>query len=194
MFRNAFGFVVCLTLVLFSVQSFAQVELKPGIGLTLTSVSKDPEGGESKARVGWQIGGTALFGDKFFGEVGAFYTKKNPEITSVTSDLDINGISGIQIPAMVGFHLLGSENAALALRAFGGGTLFLVTSVDAAGLLKDDFESPTFGVFAGAGLDIGILFLDLKYEWSLTDVSSLSTIDVGKSRSFFPSAGIRLPF
>jgi hypothetical protein len=82
----------------------------------------------------------------------------------------------------------------LGIRIFGGGALFMVTSVDAPGLTKDDLESPTFGVFAGAGVDIAIVFVDLKYEWSLTDVSKLSTVDIGQGRSFFVNAGVRLPF
>ena len=54
--------------------------------------------------------------------------------------------------------------------------------------------SPTFGVFAGAGVDIAIVFVDLKYEWSLTDVSKVTDFDLGKSRSFYASAGVRIPF
>jgi hypothetical protein len=38
-----------------------------------------------------------------------------------------------------------------------------------------------------------MFYLDLQYEWSLSNVSKLSTVDVGKSRSFYAVAGIRLP-
>ena len=83
---------------------------------------------------------------------------------------------------------------ALGLRVFGGGSAFLVTGVTGEGLSKDDFESPTYGVFAGAGLDFLMFFIDVKYEWSLTDVSKLSTVDIGQSRSLFATAGVRIPF
>lgn len=194
MSKKIVGAAVCLMLLLFSAPSPAQVELKPAIGLTLADVSKDPQNGEAKAQAGWQFGGTALFGKKLYGEAGVFYTKKSTEITSTITKDKLSGITGLRIPAMIGYHLLGGEDGSLALRVFGGGALFLVTSVDAEGFSKDDFESPTYGIFAGAGLDLGIFFLDAKYEWSLTDVSKLSTVDVGKSRSFYPSAGIRIPF
>lgn len=194
MSKKIIGVAACLMLLLFSAPSPAQVELKPAIGLTFAGVSKDPQGGDAKAQVGWQFGGTALFGKKLYGEIGAFYTKKVTEITFTTTKLSLSGVHGFRIPAMVGYHLLGSEKGLLGLRVFGGGALFLVTSVNGEGLSKDDLESPTYGVFAGAGLDLGIFFLDAKYEWSLTDVSSLRSVDIGKGRAFYPTAGIRLPF
>ena len=181
--------------VLATAPAYSQLELKPGIGINFTGVSKDPQGGESKAQVGWQIGGTVLYGKKFYGEGGVFYAKKSTEFTSTTANLNFEtGISGLRIPAMIGYHLLGEEKGAFALRIFGGGSAFIVTSVTGEGLSKDDFESPTWGVFAGAGVDFLMFFVDLKYEWSLTDVSKLSTVDIGKSRSIFATAGIRMPF
>jgi hypothetical protein len=175
--------------------AYSQLELKPGIGINFTSVSKDPAGGEAKAQVGWQIGGTVLYGEKFYGEGGVFYTKKSTEFTSSTTNFNVeSGISGFRIPAMIGYHLIGEEKGSVGLRVFGGGSVFIVTSVTGEGLSKDDFESPTFGVFAGAGIDFLMFFLDVKYEWSVTDVSKLSTVDIGQSRSLFATAGVRIPF
>jgi len=94
----------------------------------------------------------------------------------------------------VGYHLLGNEESLAALRILGGGSAFFMTGVDAEGANKEDFKSPSWGLFAGAGLDIWILFLDVKYEWSLTDVSSLTQFDVGKYRSFYSNLGVRIKF
>jgi hypothetical protein len=195
MSRIAPAVFACLAVLLFPGQGRAQLELKPAIGLTFTDVSEDPAGGEAQGRVGWQLGGTVAYGKKLYGEAGAFYAEKSTEFTSSSPDPDLTTkISGIRIPALVGYHLLGSEKSPFGLRLFGGGSIFIVTGVDAPGLSKDDFESPTYGVFAGVGIDITIVFVDLKYEWSLTDVGSASTIDVGQSRSFYANAGVRIPF
>jgi hypothetical protein len=175
--------------------AYPQLELKPGIGVNFTGVSKDPQGGEAKAQVGWQIGGTVLYGEKLYGEGGVFYSEKSTEFTSSTANFNFeSSIKGVRIPVMIGYHLLGEEKGTVALRVFGGGSLFLVTAVGGSNLSKDDFESPTYGVFAGAGVDFLMFFVDLKYEWSLTDVSKLSTVDIGQSRSLFATAGIRIPF
>jgi hypothetical protein len=179
-----------------SVATYAQVELKPAIGLTITDVSKDPYSGKAKGRAGYEIGGTVLIGKKFYLEPGVFFTKKSTEFvvegTSV-GDLKLN-MTGIRVPVAVGYHLLGNEESLAALRIMGGGSAFFVTGVDSEGADKSDFSSPTWGVFAGAGLDIWILFLDIKYEWSLTDVSSVTDFDIGKHKALFADIGVRIKF
>jgi len=184
-------FILCL---LFSTGiSFAQLKLKPAIGINFTDFSEDPELGETSAKVGWQIGGTVLMGDKFYGEGGIFWTYKSTEYNSSDDQITFNTeISGIRIPAMIGYYLLKEEATLIGLRAFGGASVLIVTTVDAFELTKDDFNDASWGVFLGAGLDISMFFVDLKYEWSLTDVSSVTSFDVGKSRSIFINAGVKL--
>jgi len=186
---------VLLLALLVTGQACAQAELKPGIGITLSDVSKNPVNGKVTSQLGWQLGGSVLFGQKFYGEGGIFYATKSTAFSVTSTNLEFeNDFNGVRIPVALGYHLLGDQNDQVALRVFGGGSAFIVTSVSAPGMSKDDFTSPTWGVFAGAGLDISMFFLDLQYEWSVSDVSSLSTVDIGKSRSFIANAGIRLPF
>jgi hypothetical protein len=170
------------------------LELKPAVGLTYSDITKDPVTGTSSAKAGWQVGGTLATGDRLYLEAGAFYAQKglNATSTAPSNPFDISGVAGVRIPAMVGLRLLGGEPDALGIRVFGGGSAFVVTSVDATGLSKSDFESPTWGAFLGAGVDFLMLFADLQYEWGLTDVSKVSTIDVGSSRSLFLNVGLRL--
>ncbi|MBE0570500.1 MAG: outer membrane beta-barrel protein [Ignavibacteriaceae bacterium] len=186
-----YGFLLCL--VLLPDISLAQLEIKPAIGINFTDFSDDPASGETSAKVGWQIGGTVLMGDKLYGEGGIFWTYKSNEYNSDDDQITFNTeISGIRIPAIIGYYLLKKEATLIGLRAFGGASVLIVTTVDAFELTKDDFNSANWGVFLGAGLDISMFFVDLKYEWSLTDVSSVSTFDVGKSRSIFINAGVSL--
>jgi len=171
--------------------SHAQV-LKPGVGLNFTDISTDD--GEAKAKAGWQIGGSIAFGEKFYIEPGVFYVGKSSEYTAsddVTSD-DIEAeFKGFRIPVAVGLNVLGSENTTASLRAFGGGSAFLLTSVGDA-QVKDNFKNATFGVFAGAGVDISIFFIELAYEWSVSDLSDIESVDIGKTRGLYATAGFRL--
>lgn len=171
----------------------AQVDIKPGIGVNFSSLSKDPESGEVSAQVGWQLGGTVLFGSKFYGEAGAFYLQRSTEFSSETvEELNFDSkISGISVPLTVGFHLLGSRTSSFALRIFGGGSAYFVTKVSGGGITKDDIASPQWGVFAGAGLDIWLLYLDLRYEWSVTDHADDNSFDIGKMRGFYATVGMR---
>lgn len=185
-----------LATLIISVASYAQVELKPAIGLTITDVSKDPNTGNAKGQAGFQFGASVLIGDKFYVDPGLFFVRKSTKFVeegTSADDLKLD-MQGIRIPVAVGLHLLGSEESTAALRVFGGGSAFFVTGVDAEGADKSDFNSPTWGVFAGAGLDIWILFLDVKYEWSLTDVASITDFDIGKHKGFFTNAGVRIRF
>ena len=176
-------------------QACAQAELKPGIGITFSDMSKSPANGTVTGQLGWQLGGSVLIGQKFYVEGGVFYATKSTAFTESSAKLEFtNDINGVRIPVALGYHLIGEQKGQFALRVFGGGSAFIVTSVSAPGASKDDFTSPTWGVFAGAGLDILMFFVDLQYEWSLSDVSTLSTVDIGKSRSFIANAGIRLAF
>ena len=185
-------------LLLFSVLSitgFSQkIVIKPTLGVNFTDFSKDPVGGEFTAQPGWQIGGSVAFGNKFFVEPGVFYIQKSSKFTTnttPTSETDFN-ISGVRIPVTIGYNLIGNVKGAFNIRVLGGGAANIITSVNQGE--KSDYSSPTWGVFAGAGVDFLMLFIDLKYEWSLTNISSsVTNADIGESRSFYIDVGARIP-
>ena len=191
--KNYSRVIFVLFSFLFLGNSYAQLEIKPAIGINATNFSEDPANGETSANVGWQLGGTISFGDKLYGEGGIFWTYKSNEYKSEDETIKFNTeMSGIHIPVMVGYHLLGKGAGFFGLRAFGGASVLILTQVDALELTKDDFNKASWGVFLGAGLDVSILFLDVKYEWSLTDVSSVTSFNVGKAKTLFVTAGVRL--
>ena len=177
----------------------AQTTIKPGIGMNFSDFSKDPVVGEYKSKLGYQIGGSIAFGKKLYFEPGLFYVGKSTEFSysysggSLPSSREANfKINGIRIPVAVGLNIIGNEKTMISLRGFGGVSGFFVTSVG-DGIDKNEINKSNFGVFAGAGLDFWKLFIDLSYEWSLTNVQkNVSLIDVGNSRSLFITAGLRI--
>ena len=191
--KIALYLVPVFSFIIFINQSYSQLEIKPAIGINFTGFSQDPENATSSAQLGWQLGGTVSIGDKLYGEGGIFWTYKANDISETDTNITFStSISGVRIPIMVGYHLIGAETSLIGLRAFGGGSITIVSNVDAEDLSKDEFTSPTYGVFLGAGLDLSLFFLDLKYEWSLSDVSDISSFDVGQARTLFINAGVRL--
>ncbi|MGC4038634.1 MAG: hypothetical protein QM764_21910 [Chitinophagaceae bacterium] len=49
------------------------------------------------------------------------------------------------------------------------------------------------GAFAGLGVDLSIVFIEAKYEWSLTNLQKdITQVDVGRSRTIFLNAGVRI--
>ena len=172
----------------------AQVAIKPAVGVNFTSISKNQANGEYSAKPGYQVGGSVAFGEKVYIEPGLFYVRKSTKFVSTADGTDnINyDISGIRIPVTIGAHLLGNEKSPVSLRGFAGGSAFILTRLK--DLDKDDFHSASWGVFAGLGLDLSVVFVEAKYEWSLTNLSKdLTTINVGKTRTLFLNAGVRIP-
>jgi len=184
-----------LSIVLLSVLAgFSQITFKPSVGISFNDFSTSSTG-ETKGKVGAQIGGSVAFGKKFYVEPGVFYASKSAEFTysgsSNVTTIENAVIKGIRVPLAVGFGLLGNEKSLASLRVFGGGSGFFVTGVG-DNLVKDNISSPTWSVFAGAGVDFWIMFAELSYEWSLTNATKdISNIEFGKSRTLFATAGFR---
>jgi len=167
--------------------------IKPAIGMNFMDFSEDPSTGKVEGQIGWQIGGTVMFGKKkWFFEPGIFFVQRSSQYSDNTTsadDVEFN-IQGIRIPLGVGVNLFQGKST-LNVRALGGASMFLLTSIK--DLEIDDFNKAQWGLYAGAGIDISLFFLDFKYEWSLTNLQSdIDDIDIGKSRSLFLDAGIRI--
>lgn len=175
--------------------SFAQVTIKPGIGINITNWSKDLNGTSVKANVGWQLGGTVAYGEKLFIEPGIFFVQQSTEVASVSGAQDAfkfdNKISSIRIPVNVGYSILGKEDGMFSLHIFGGPTASFVTHVDNDLLSKENFKDVNWGVQAGAGVNLTIFYLDLSYEWGLNEFLKDRTEKV-KLQGFYITAGIKI--
>lgn len=171
--------------------SMAQTQIKPGVGLNFTNVTG--EGTDAKGQAGWQLGASVAFGKKFYFEPGVFYQNSSFEYSTVDSGpITDAAYHGIRIPVAVGLDVLGNADSAFGLRIFGGGSSFIVTGTSDEFLDKDLVESPQWGVFAGAGLDIAIFYIDASYQWSLSNIQKdVSNIDLGNTKGFFLTAGLR---
>lgn len=186
--------VFALTLMIMSVfNGFGQATIKPSLGISFNNFS-ETSSGDFKGQVGAQFGASVAFGKKFYVEPGVYYTGKSSEFsysmgpTEITDDILIKGI---RVPVAVGVGVLGSEKTFASLRAFGGASGFFVTGVG-DDIDKDNVSTPTWGVFAGAGVDFWIMFAELSYEWSVTDAAvEKSNIEIGKSRTLFFTVGLR---
>ncbi len=185
--------LLILTSLGFTFLSQAQ-NIKPTIGINFTDVISDGNG-TATGRTGWQLGASMVFGEKIYVEPGIFYQSKSAEFSSADNlnepDLQAD-FKGVRVPVTFGYNLIGNRVSTASLRLFGGASGFFVTDVG-DDINKDDITSPAWGVFAGAGVDIWLLFLDVSYEWSVTDIqTSFTNIDFGRTNGLFANAGIRI--
>jgi opacity protein-like surface antigen len=176
--------------------AFAQ-RIKPGVGVNFTDFSQDPATGEVKGKAGFQIGGSVEFGKKLLFEPGIFYVGKTSEYTTGTGSTASNitaGLQGIRVPVALGLEVLGKSSSTFGVRLFGGPSAFFVTKIsdDLDQAQRDNISKTNFGLFAGAGLDLSLFYVDASYEWSMTNIQKeIQNIDLGKTRSFFLTAGLR---
>ncbi len=96
-------------------------------------------------------------------KVEYFGSHKSNKITENTTSVDFDAkLSGIRIPLMVGYHLLGKEKDVFGLRAFGGGSAYFLSTFTSNGVDVDDFKKAQYGVFLGVGADISLFLLILS--------------------------------
>ncbi|MCB0805757.1 MAG: hypothetical protein KDC05_08145, partial [Bacteroidales bacterium] len=131
-------------------------------------------------------------------EPGIFWLKMGSELVHANQDsLDLKtDISGIRIPAFVGYQIIGGDDENIfGLRVFGGPTASWVTKIEANDnkLEKDNFNNLIWGIDAGVGIDVWLLFIDWGYEWGITQVFK-DDPEKTKNNAFWGNVGIRIRF
>lgn len=186
--------IIVFVLSLSASFSYAQPILKPSVGMNISSVSKSSDFAHAVGQPSWQGGISIAYGDGLYGEIGAFFVNKSTDLQDTLSNEYITDFEGIRIPVTIGYQIVGNENSRGGVRLFGGGSLFWITALETnLDYDKDDFKPRAGGVFAGLGVDFLFLFAETKYEWSLTELSEVPDFNLGTHRSFFLTAGLRLP-
>src|SRR6478609_5758009 len=104
-------FIFCIIVVTSSCSLFAQITIKPAMGINFTDWSKDQTLGEFQSKVGYQFGGSVAIGRKFYFEPGLFYVQKTTEFINTgggAGDAEFK-LKGVRIPAAIGLNLFGSQ-------------------------------------------------------------------------------------
>lgn len=173
--------LMILILFVSSVSAFGQSAkfgIKGGLnfGATgdITSITNENFDGDSK--VGYHIGAFAKF--KFAGlflQPELVYTRLTTDYgKSVNVDADYN-FSKLDIPVLLGIDVVGP----LSLKAGPAFQLVLNNDLDVDGLEADDPENSfTIGYQIGAGVQLGRLGIDLRYENSFSENDTSVTSDL----------------
>ncbi len=183
----------------------AQLEIKPTVGINVSNVSSSPNGTKTSGKVGYQFGGSLMFGDRLYLSPGIFYFQQvtqyavdNPDGSTTVSTSD-EKIAGVKIPVLLGFRLIDPETDPLVnFRVFAGPSVNFNTSTRFSDGFGDDeiqWKKNTWGAQIGGGVDLAFLFLEAGYEFGLSssyegDSASENFKDI-KHNSFVLNAGVR---
>ncbi len=193
-----------MLLLLMAITSIAtaQFEIRPFIGANFSNITESPDGLDTKAKVGGQLGASLLIGNKFHLMPGIAMFSRSTEYSDVNDITIDQKASGIIIPILVGYRFIDPSNEPfLNVRLWTGPSLMFLTKTEFDDELVDesvDWNSSQWGYQLGAGVDISIFFVDLGYEIGLSNtgeskdpISSLTDI---KSNTFYLNLGVRLVF
>lgn len=195
---------LCVLFLLSSRMVNAQLELRPFVGITSSSLDNIGDV-EFKEKVGFSFGADLMIGKRFYVQPGFHYEgvqnkARNPSADQET-DLKVNRV---RIPLLVGYKLFNPDTDRIFnIRLFTGPNASFVTNVDDGesqlDIDKEDFKNTVFGWNAGAGLDILIFFVDFGYQFGLSDVFedlNIQGIEGANSKNnvFHLNAGVRIRF
>jgi len=191
-----------LFILMFAVagSAYSQLEVRPYAGINLSDVNKTPDGLNSQAKVGAQLGGSLIIGNQFYVNPGIAWFSRSTEYSEVGNSNFDQTTNGVIVPIHVGYRFVDPTTSPLFnFRVFAGpSVLFLNKTEFSEGVLNEqvDWKDSQWGAQAGIGLDVDIFFLDAGYEWGITNTAEkrgdLSGFRDFRNNTFFLNVGVRL--
>lgn len=175
--------------------AMAQISLRPQVGIQFANLSYEAVEGELTSKNGLSFGADLQIGGTFYVQPGLMINPVSLEIQNVG---DIK-ITKLNVPVMLGYRLFEPDGGkAFGMRVFAGPNFsFSVNetiSEAITSITTEDLSSSQISGIVGAGLDIGILFVDLGYKFGLTDTISPRTGSGAGLNAFMLNAGLRIGF
>ena len=182
-----------------SQMAFAQLEIRPQVGVNSSTLTKDISLGSFDSDQGLQFGADLIIGNRFYVQPGIMWESVKNRIQPGGEDEELNfKINRVRVPLLVGYKIFPSETGRyFNIRLFTGPNASFAINKDVEdnnlSFDKDDIKGSVFGWNAGAGLDIAVLFVDFGYTFGLSDV--FKGLD-GNPRNnlFYANGGLRIRF
>ncbi len=151
---------------------------------------------KSDAKSGYNLGAFARLGTKIYLQPELLYCVRNSQSTDGTAKQSVK-LKTIQVPILLGIKLIDLKLASI--RAFTGPAMSFpmksskVTYEGVSGPIYDteNYKNNIWDWQLGAGVDVGMITLDCRYEWGLSKTSDGS---VNVSNPTFVNKGNTLTF
>jgi len=189
-----------LTIALMTVilSTFAQLPFAIGIkgGINSSKITTDNYSAsgvtfndfKSDAKSGYNLGVFARLGTKVYLQPELLYCVRNSQSNGTSGSNSVGQsvkLKTIQVPILLGFKLIDLKLASI--RAFTGPAMSIpmnsskVTYDGVSAELYDtkNYKNNIWDWQLGAGVDVGMITLDCRYEWGLSNVSSGDNSKIG---------------
>lgn len=186
--------ILTITLMTMVLSTFAigpfTLGLKAGINSTKITTDNYSVGNltysnfKSDAKSGFNLGAFARLGTKVYLQPELLYCVRNGQSTSTSGSTTSQSykLKTIQIPVLLGMKLIDLKLASL--RAFTGPAMsFVMTGNTFASNVNNvdpkNFKNNIWDWQLGAGVDVGMFTVDVRYEWGLSNTSEGNVSKVG---------------
>jgi opacity protein-like surface antigen len=182
--------------VLAAFTASAQLTLRPFVGINSSSLT-DIDTANFDSQIGYQLGADLQIGSKFYVQPGLQFEFVKNTIDPRTGEESDYKRTNLRIPVLVGYAFGAGTQGNWGFRIFTGpnATFNLSDKPEDESAFDDlDLENIIWGWNAGVGVDfISILFLDLGYQFGLSDVFT-DLDDSPRNNLFYANAGLRIRF
>jgi len=179
--------------------AYGQLVLRPQVGFNTSSLS-NVENFDFEGEIGFQFGADLQIGNRFYVQPGIMFEFVNNKVSPASGNDDNVDLkqNRFRIPVLVGYRFFDIDTDRwFNIRLFTGPNASFLTKTDvdesAVNIDKDDFKNLVWGWNAGLGFDISILFIDLGYQFGLSDIID-NLDDAPRNNLFYANAGVRIRF
>lgn len=199
--------------ILMATISFGQIGIGIKAGVNMTSLSSDLSDYKNAAKAGYQLGAFVRLGDKLHLQPEAYFTAKTGELSFSEGDgaaaVDIKQqvtLNSVDVPVLIGYKIMDPPLFNIRLQA--GPVASVVTSkkfdITVNGVETEpgdeyisNYKDINWGLQFGAGVDVLVFTIDLRYELGLSDIyknKDAMTDDFSnmKNNVFFVSVGWKI--
>lgn len=180
-----------------SAQLIPGFSVGPKIGASFSKFTTDVDQIKTEAKSTFHFGAFARFGQKVYFQPELLINSrkgilKDEESTGGNTSLKVGTV---EVPLLLGVRILNLK--VINVRAMAGPAASIVVNKsittenwnDAIG--KDDIRNAIWGLQFGAGVDVLMFTVDLRYELGLNDISKISTFDL-KNNMFTVGIGWKI--
>lgn len=186
--------------LIISTVAFSQVpgfSVGPKIGATFSKFTTDQDQIKEEMKSTFFFGAFARIGKKVYLQPELLIMSRNGTLKNEADPGSSNTlkIRTLDIPMLVGFKIL--DLKAVNLRAMAGPVASIVVNKSVSAdnwdntITKDNIRDANWGLQFGAGVDVLIFTLDIRYEIGLNNISSLDGFDL-KNNMFTVGLGLKL--
>ncbi len=183
-----------LSLLVLAMVTFASTfDLGIKAGYNTSKLASDFSTFKPDIQGGYNFGAFGRFGGKkFYLQPEFLYVVKNGGY-STSASTDAIKMKSIQVPVLLGLKVLDLKVASI--RAFTGPAISFPTGYDSSKNFSYNFNNSVWDYQLGAGVDVLMFTLDVRYEWGLSksfDTTNLGSNFTSKGNTFTVSLGFKI--